>query len=458
MDCYEYMRIPAKYIPANIMEQYNLAPLVHNGHVLTEIQKGMYGLPQAGILAYNRLVTHLALSGYTPVQHTPGLFRHATRPVTFSLVVDNFAIKYVDRANAEHLLATLRSLNNITTDWTASMYCGITLKWDYVARTVDLSMPGYIEKALEAYLAERPKRPQHAPHAWTAPSYGSKVQLTPPADNSEPLDAGGLTRIQRIISTLLFYGRAIDSTLLVALGTLSAAQSKGTAATAQAITQLLNYCATYPDATIRFIASEMHLHIHSDTSYLSEIRAHSRAGGYFFLSNKPKKLPPEPHDTPPPLNGAIHVHSSIMRSVLSSATEAETGALFQNAKDERLSVSHCSNSDTLKNPRQYRLTMRAHRASSMTPSSNAAPKPWTCDFIGSRTASPKTNTSSIGAKAATTSLTTSPSIIPRLTIASCARGIWSTYTDQLLCKGVLNLPRNHFRVTLRSRPQTSRIA
>jgi hypothetical protein len=79
-------------------------------------------------------------------------------------------------------------------------------------------------------------------------------------------------------------------------------------------------------------------------------------------------------------------------------------------------------------------------------------------FIGSKTASPKTNTSSIGAKAATTSLTTSPSIIPRLTIASCARGIWSTYTDQLLCKGVLNLPRNHFRVTLRSRPQTSRIA
>jgi len=92
MDRYEYMRIPAKDIPTDIMEQYNLAPLVHKGHVLTEIQKGMYGLPQAGILAYNRLVTHLALSGYTPVQHTPGLFRHATRPVTFSLVVDDYAI------------------------------------------------------------------------------------------------------------------------------------------------------------------------------------------------------------------------------------------------------------------------------------------------------------------------------------------------------------------------------
>ena len=96
MDRYEYMHIPAKDIPTNIMEQSNLAPLVHHGHVLTEIRKGMNGLPQAGILAYNRLVKHLALSGYTPVQPTPGLFRHATRPVTFSLVVDEFAIKYVD--------------------------------------------------------------------------------------------------------------------------------------------------------------------------------------------------------------------------------------------------------------------------------------------------------------------------------------------------------------------------
>jgi len=329
------------------------------------------------------------------------------------------------------------------------MYCGITLQWDYVARTVNLSMPGYIEKALKTYLDKRPKRPQHALHAWTAPSYCFKVQLTPPAD-SKPLDAGGLTRIQQIIGTLLFYGRAIDSTLLVALSTLSAAQSKGTAATAQAITQLLSYCATHPDATIRFIASKVRLHIHSNAAYLSEIRARSRAGGYFFLSDKPKKLPPEPHNAPPPLNGAIHVHSSITRFVLSSATEAR---FFITQKMQRLSVSH-----SFKDPRQDRLTMRANWALSMTQSSNAPPKPWTCIFIGSRTASPKTNTSSIGAKAATTSPTTSPSIIPRLTIASCTRAIWLTYTDQLLCKGVLNLPRNHFWVTLRSRPQTSRIA
>ena len=99
-------------------------------------------------------------------------------------MADHFAIKYVDRVNAKHLLATLRSLYNITTDWTASMYCGITLKWDYVARTVNLSMPGYIKKSLETYLDERQKRPQHAPHAGLpplmAPKSSSPRRLTIP--------------------------------------------------------------------------------------------------------------------------------------------------------------------------------------------------------------------------------------------------------------------------------------
>ncbi len=126
--------------------------------------------------------------------------------------------------------------------------------------------------------------------------------------------------------------------MLVALGTLASSQSQSTQATALAVTRLLNYCATHPDAVLRYSASDMHLHVHSDASYLSESKARSRAGGLFFLSTKPKTyaaslLPPTPDSKPPPLNGAIHVHCSIMDTVLSSATEAETGALFYNAKD-----------------------------------------------------------------------------------------------------------------------------
>jgi hypothetical protein len=60
MKHYEYMRIPVWAIPTCIMKQYNLTPLVHNGSVLVVIRKGMYGLLQAGLIAYEQLVKHLA--------------------------------------------------------------------------------------------------------------------------------------------------------------------------------------------------------------------------------------------------------------------------------------------------------------------------------------------------------------------------------------------------------------
>jgi hypothetical protein len=71
----------------------------------------------------------------------------------------------------------------------------------------------------------------------------------------------------------------------------------------------------------------MLLTVHSDASYLSETKARSRAGGYFYLGSKSD---PTPVVKP---NGAIHILSSIMRQVLSSATEAEVGALFYNAQE-----------------------------------------------------------------------------------------------------------------------------
>ena len=123
--------------------------------------------------------------------------------------------------------------------------------------------------------------------------------------------------------------------MLVVLGSLASTQSKGTEATACAATQLLNYCATHPDAVLQYKASDMVLHVHSDASYLSEHHAHSHAGGYFYLSTMPLNplMPPATDASPPPLNGPVLIHSSIMSTILSSATEAETGALFYNAKE-----------------------------------------------------------------------------------------------------------------------------
>jgi hypothetical protein len=64
MDSFEYMRIPIKLIPHEIIKQYNLLPLVSDCHVYIEVQKGMYILPQAGILANQLLARRLTIHGY----------------------------------------------------------------------------------------------------------------------------------------------------------------------------------------------------------------------------------------------------------------------------------------------------------------------------------------------------------------------------------------------------------
>ena len=78
----------------------------------------------------------------------------------------------------------------------------------------------------------------------------------------------------------MYYAREIDSTMLVALGSLAAAQSKRTETTAQKVTQLLDYCTTHPDAIIRYHQSDMILTVNSGASYLSEPKECSRVGGY----------------------------------------------------------------------------------------------------------------------------------------------------------------------------------
>ncbi len=81
----------------------------------------------------------------------PGLWYHESRPITFTLVVDDFGIKYENKDNADHLIASIKKDYMLTKDWTGNLYCGIQLDWDYAGRTVNISMSGYIKKKLQEY-------------------------------------------------------------------------------------------------------------------------------------------------------------------------------------------------------------------------------------------------------------------------------------------------------------------
>ena len=108
IDRNEYTRIPIKLILQEFIDLYDLAPKVKNGYVYMEISRGIYGLPQSGILSNKLLKKRLENHGYHELPHTPGLFRHENRQVWFTLVVDNFGIKYVGEESAKHLLGVLK--------------------------------------------------------------------------------------------------------------------------------------------------------------------------------------------------------------------------------------------------------------------------------------------------------------------------------------------------------------
>jgi hypothetical protein len=110
------------------------------------------------------------------------------------------------------------------------------------------------------------------------------------------------------------------------INVLASEQSKATSDTADKVIKLLNYCNTRQETKIRYHASDMILYIHSDASYLSEREAKSRSGGVFYMGSSA--------DTSNKLtNGAILIISTVLKHVMSSAVEADIGAVFINAKE-----------------------------------------------------------------------------------------------------------------------------
>ena len=163
-----------------------------------------------------------------------------------------------------------------------------------------------------------PKKPQHQPHPHVKPAYGQKVQYAV-VDETAPIDKEGKRFIQQVTGTFLYYARAVDPTMLVTLSAIASAQSNPTQETMKKCKMFLDYAATHPDAIITYRSSDMVLAVHSDAAYLVEPKARSRAGGHFFMSK----------DSPiPPNNGAVLNIAQIIKSVMTSAAEAELGALY----------------------------------------------------------------------------------------------------------------------------------
>ena len=170
-------------MPQEFIDEYGLESKIHRGFLYCEIRKGIYGFPQAGKIENTILKQRLATCGYIKCMHTPSLWRHIFRPVQFTLVVDDFGVKFVGGEHLWHLVESIKKFYEIVVDPKRSKYCGIELEWDYENRTVDLSMPHYVPTKLKEFDHPNPLRPQHALHR--APPRFSNSQKPVP-DNDSP--------------------------------------------------------------------------------------------------------------------------------------------------------------------------------------------------------------------------------------------------------------------------------
>ncbi len=271
MERVEYMRLKISDIPEEVIQHYNLMSLVtQDEYVYCEITRGMYGLLQSGIIAQELLEKRLEEYGYHQSKIINGFWKHKTRPTCFTLVVDNFTVKYVSDEDAEHLINAIKKYYPMRVDKEATKYISLTIEYDYKNCKAHIYMPGYLQKALIRFKHETPDKIQNSPHPHMIPQYGEKTQYTEEKDVSPPLSKEETKFVQAIARNLLYYARAVDTTILMALSLIATKQANLTQETMKRVKQLLDYCATQEDGIITYNASKMILAIHSNAGYCNK--------------------------------------------------------------------------------------------------------------------------------------------------------------------------------------------
>ena len=133
----EYVKFDIKLIPQRIIDHYNINDIVDDkGFVYAKINKTWYGLKQNGKIAHNVSMKHLNKHGYYQAKNTHGLFVHEICDISFTLVVNDFGIKFTNKQDVDHLISIMRGKDKFKVDFDAKQCIGIHLNWNYVDRTV----------------------------------------------------------------------------------------------------------------------------------------------------------------------------------------------------------------------------------------------------------------------------------------------------------------------------------
>jgi hypothetical protein len=203
----------------------------------------MYGLPATR--GKNHTRQPYRASGY-PWLRTICLFRHVTNGVAFTLVIDDFGVKFQDTAGADDLIRCLQLYYTLTIKKNTTKYLGLTIAVDKVARETRMSAPGIIAKALQRF-APHSILVARSPAVYQPPRFGAAAHTPDSPDTSPPLTAEEHHNLRQLGGVLLYYCLAIDSTGLPAVTAIESALSHATQLTQGAADRLLAHFRNYPD-------------------------------------------------------------------------------------------------------------------------------------------------------------------------------------------------------------------
>jgi hypothetical protein len=142
--------------------------------------------------------------------HFRSMVAHKTRDISFTLVVDDFGVKYTNQADVLHLKSVIDRAYPTTANWTGNRFIGVHLDGNYKARMLKASMPGYVKKLLLQFQHEETKQ-QYGPSQYIASTYGAKQQMTS-IDISPALSKDDTKLLQQVCGKFLYYARTIDNT------------------------------------------------------------------------------------------------------------------------------------------------------------------------------------------------------------------------------------------------------
>lgn len=320
----EWMWIPISHMSEQTIEKHDLRQYVHNKKILFQVNGTIYGHPASGHIAQNDLIEHLKKYDYTSTREVPCLFTHPTSGISFTLVVDDFGIKYTNDDNLKQFLSILQqpiSKWKIKVDRTGGKYNGIRLNWNYNENTLIQDIPNYVTDNIARLNLQIKNR--RTPAKYIPPQYG-KVEMAP-EETETPCTPEESKLIERVHGIFLYYSRKVDPIIKRALLDISLDLKSPTKTTLQAAYHLLGYMQRYPHAQTKYTACDMILRAQSDASHHGLPGSRSVAAGVHYLGeiNEPNNY----------INGFIQVIcKKIEESVCTSAAESEYAALYINGQ------------------------------------------------------------------------------------------------------------------------------